>query len=71
MAGGDARRIITAIEFIVESGNKITIDTCKQVMPTKFSTIDKKQLFMIVSLPYRALFKLVMWMVLFSGLDKS
>jgi len=41
MSGGDARRLITAIEFIVESGNKITIDTCKQVMPTKFSTIDK------------------------------
>jgi len=42
MAGGDARRIITAIEFIVESGNKITIDTCKQVMPTKFSTVDRE-----------------------------
>ncbi|MBD3408530.1 MAG: AAA family ATPase [Candidatus Lokiarchaeota archaeon] len=41
MSGGDARRIITAIEFIVESGNEINIDTCKQVMPTKFSTIDK------------------------------
>jgi putative ATPase len=41
MSGGDARRIITAIEFIVESGNEINIKTCKQVMPTKFSTIDK------------------------------
>lgn len=41
MSGGDARRIITAIEFIVESGNEINIETCKQVMPTKFSTIDK------------------------------
>lgn len=42
MSGGDARRIITAIEFIVESGNEITIETCKQVMPTKFSTIDRE-----------------------------
>lgn len=41
MSGGDARRLITAIEFIVESGNKITLETCQQVMPTKFSTIDK------------------------------
>lgn len=41
MSGGDARRLITAIEFIVESGNKISLAACKQVMPTKFSTIDK------------------------------
>jgi len=42
MSGGDARRIISAIEFIIESGNEITLDTCKQVLPTKFSTIDKE-----------------------------
>jgi len=41
MSGGDARRLITAIEFIVESGSDINIKSCKQVMPTKFSTIDK------------------------------
>jgi len=43
MSGGDARRLITAMEFIVDSGRtNISLDICKQVMPTKFSTIDRE-----------------------------